>query len=116
MRVENCNDANAQHKPAAWTACSRAPSCLVWHRASMPPPHVQVLKCRNRESGEIVAIKKFKSRIDGENMDAAEVRRCRCVTGNAWAAGCSAPSGCRLPVVAMRLRVQHAHRFANSDL
>ncbi|KAI7835884.1 hypothetical protein COHA_010229 [Chlorella ohadii] len=35
----------------------------------------EVLKCRNRESGEIVAIKKFKSRIDGENMDAAEVRK-----------------------------------------
>ncbi|PRW60927.1 CMGC CDKL kinase [Chlorella sorokiniana] len=35
----------------------------------------EVLKCRNRESGEIVAIKKFKSRIDGENADAAQVRK-----------------------------------------
>lgn len=39
------------------------------------PPRAQVLKCRNRESGEIVAIKKFKSRIDGENADAAQVWR-----------------------------------------
>lgn len=42
------------------------------------PLRVQVLKCRNRESGEIVAIKKFKSRIDGENADAAQVRQCVC--------------------------------------
>ena len=34
-----------------------------------------VLKCRNRETGEIVAIKKFKSRIDGENEDAAVARK-----------------------------------------
>ena len=34
-----------------------------------------VLKCRNRETGEIVAIKKFKSKIDGENEDAAQVRK-----------------------------------------
>ena len=40
-----------------------------------------VLKCRNRETGEIVAIKKFKSRIDGENADAAQARGC-------WGWGC----------------------------
>ena len=34
-----------------------------------------VLKCRNRETGDVVAIKKFKSRIDGENADAAQVRK-----------------------------------------
>ncbi|KAL4420927.1 hypothetical protein ABPG77_001410 [Micractinium sp. CCAP 211/92] len=34
-----------------------------------------VLKCRNRESGDVVAIKKFKSRIDGEGADAAAVRK-----------------------------------------
>lgn len=34
-----------------------------------------VLKCRNRESGDVVAIKKFKSRIDGEGADAASVRK-----------------------------------------
>ena len=34
-----------------------------------------VLKCRNRETGDVVAIKKFKSRIDGENEDAAQVRK-----------------------------------------
>ena len=46
-----------------------------------PPPHPSqgtfgtVLKCRNRESGEVVAVKKFKSRIDGEGEDAAAVRK-----------------------------------------
>lgn len=34
-----------------------------------------VLKCRNRETGDVVAIKKFKSRIDGEGADAAAVRK-----------------------------------------
>lgn len=34
-----------------------------------------VLKCRNRETGDVVAIKKFKARIDGENADAAAVRK-----------------------------------------
>ena len=34
-----------------------------------------MLKCRNRESGEVVAVKKFKSRIDGEGEDAAAVRK-----------------------------------------
>ncbi|KAI3432767.1 hypothetical protein D9Q98_004307 [Chlorella vulgaris] len=34
-----------------------------------------VIKCRHRESGDIVAIKRFKSRIDGEGGDAAAVRK-----------------------------------------
>ena len=34
-----------------------------------------MLKCRNRETGDVVALKKFKSCIDGENEDAAQVRK-----------------------------------------
>lgn len=68
-------------------ACSRDSLCpaAACRRAAEPraagplQPQPQgtfgtVLKCRNRETGEIVAIKKFKSRIDGENADAAQAR------------------------------------------
>ena len=34
-----------------------------------------MLKARNRETGDVVAIKKFKSRIDGQTEDAAAVRK-----------------------------------------
>ena len=58
--------------PASLTAAP--PMLLLAARPAPPALPPQVLKCRNRETGEIVAIKKFKSRIDGENADAAQAR------------------------------------------
>lgn len=58
--------------------CSAADAAACrWPGAPFARPP-QVLKCRNRKTGEIVAIKKFKSRIDGENADAAQARAAGC--------------------------------------
>lgn len=68
--------AAAASRPAGAAGNERPPT--AWPRPrtrSLPAQGTfgTVLKCRNRETGEIVAIKKFKARIDAENDDAAQV-------------------------------------------
>lgn len=53
-----------------------------------------VIKARNKETGEIVAIKKFKSKVDGENTGAAQASWVHSTAVGAWCLHASRAPAC----------------------